>query len=79
MFQPGFSLAGRGINFFYKGAIFSVIGMGAGIIGTSVSNGLLAMRLKYDPTYAPSNPPPPILANASVWSVHMGVSSNVRY
>lgn len=35
-----------------QGAVFSVIGMGAGVVGTATSNGLLALRKRVDPSYA---------------------------
>jgi hypothetical protein len=79
MFQPGFPLHKRLLNFGYKGAIFAVIGMMAGTVGTSVSNGLLALRKRLDPTFAPQNEPPPVLGNAACWALHMGLSSNLRY
>lgn len=79
MFQPGFALSKRAINFAYKGAIFAVIGMGAGLVGTAVSNGLLLARKKFDPDFKLQNTPPNVLANASCWALHMGVSSNLRY
>jgi enhancing lycopene biosynthesis protein 2 len=44
MFEPGFGAGKRLVNFAYKGAVFSVIGLLAGIIGTSISNGLLTLR-----------------------------------
>ena len=51
MFQPGFPVAKRALNFVYKGCIFSLIGMFAGLVGTSISNGLLVVRQKLDPTF----------------------------
>lgn len=51
MFQPGFSLGPRLINFVYKGFVFALIGMCAGLVGTATSNGLLALRKKLDPNY----------------------------
>ncbi|EFN60085.1 hypothetical protein CHLNCDRAFT_133394 [Chlorella variabilis] len=79
MFQPGFSLASRAVNFAYKGAVFAVIGLGAGLLGTATSNGLLALRKRLDPSFKPRNEAPSIVGNASCWAVHMGVSANTRY
>lgn len=59
--------------------MFAVIGLGAGVIGTSASNGLLILRKKLDPNFETQNKEPNILMNAGAWAVHMGVSSNVRY
>lgn len=44
MFQPGFPISKRLVNFVYKGTIFAIIGMMAGTVGTSISNGLLHVR-----------------------------------
>jgi hypothetical protein len=44
MFEPGFPLHKRLVNFGYKGVVFAGIGLLAGIVGTSVSNGLLVLR-----------------------------------
>jgi hypothetical protein len=39
------------VNFAYKGGIFSVIGLGAGLLGTTLSNGLLATRKRLNPGF----------------------------
>jgi hypothetical protein len=45
MFEPGSYSAGkRLINFGYKGVVFAGIGFVAGILGTSITNGLLLLR-----------------------------------
>ena len=51
MFQPGFSLGSRLVNFGYKGVVFAFIGMCAGLVGTTTSNGLLLLRKKLDPSF----------------------------
>ncbi|EFN54829.1 hypothetical protein CHLNCDRAFT_23974, partial [Chlorella variabilis] len=79
MFEPGFALGARAVNFAYKGAVFAFIGMCAGLVGTATSNGLLELRKKMDPAFQPPNQPPSVLGNASCWALHMGVSSNARY
>ena len=53
--------------------------MGAGLVGTTLSNGLIKMRKKMDPTFETPNKPPPTFLNALTWAGHMGVSSNLRY
>jgi hypothetical protein len=53
MFQPGFGLGARAVNFAYKGAVFAFIGMCAGLVGTATSNGLLELRKRLDPGFAP--------------------------
>lgn len=44
MFESGFSVGGRLVNFVGKGLVFGAIGFAAGIFGTALSNGLLALR-----------------------------------
>jgi hypothetical protein len=51
----------------------------AGTVGTSLSNGLLALRQHLDPTFVVQNEPPTVLGNAACWALHMGISSNLRY
>ena len=53
MFEPGFALGARAVNFAYKGAVFAFIGMCAGLVGTATSNGLLELRKKMDPAFQP--------------------------
>ncbi len=62
-----------------QGMVFAIVGFAAGIVGTSLSNGLLAIRQRLDPAFESQNKPPNILLNAGTWATHMGVSSNVRY
>ncbi|KAL2330496.1 hypothetical protein Fmac_018077 [Flemingia macrophylla] len=80
MFEPGaYSLLERLGTLVYKGTIFSVVGFGAGLVGTTLSNGLIMMRKKMDPTFETPNKPPPTILNALTWAGHMGISSNLRY
>ncbi|KAG2453851.1 hypothetical protein HYH02_002058 [Chlamydomonas schloesseri] len=79
-FEAGpYSPLQRLTNLVYKGAVFAVIGFFAGVVGTSLSNGLLDLRKKVDPSFTTQNEPPNVFANAFTWAVHMGVSSNIRY
>lgn len=80
MFEPGsYGVVKRLINLGYKGLVFAMMGFAAGAFGTSLSNGLLALRKRLDPTFQLQNEPPNIFWNAFTWSVHMGISSNLRY
>lgn len=80
MFEPGaYSLLDRFGTLVYKGAIFAVVGLGAGLVGTAISNGLVSMRKKMDPSFESPNKPPPTLLNGLTWAAHMGFSSNLRY
>ena len=65
MFEPGaFTVVQRLTNLLYKGAVFSAIGFVAGIMGTSLTNGLLVVRKNLDPNFALVNEPPNIIYNA---------------
>ncbi|CAA7406133.1 unnamed protein product [Spirodela intermedia] len=80
MFEPGaYSLADRLGTFVYKGIVFAAVGFAAGLTGTAISNGLISLRKRMDPTFETPNKPPPTLLNSLTWAAHMGVSSNLRY
>ncbi|KAH6761665.1 alphavirus core family protein [Perilla frutescens var. hirtella] len=80
MFEPGaYSFLDRLGTFVYKGALFAAAGFAAGLVGTAISNGLIKLRKKMDPSFETPNKPPPTLLNASAWAVQLGVSSNLRY
>jgi hypothetical protein len=80
MFEPGaYTLGSRVATVLYKGAIFTAVGFAAGLTGTALSNGLIAMRKRMDPAFETPNKAPPTLLNAATWGLHMGGSSNLRY
>ncbi|CAK7343484.1 unnamed protein product [Dovyalis caffra] len=80
MFEPGaYSVMNRLGTLVYKGTIFAAVGFAAGLVGTALSNGLIKMRKKMDPTFETPNKAPPTVLNALTWAAHMGFSSNLRY
>ncbi|KAJ7950145.1 Protein RETICULATA-RELATED 3, chloroplastic [Quillaja saponaria] len=80
MFESGaYSILNRFGTFVYKGTVFAAVGFAAGLVGTAMSNGLIKIRKKMDPTFETPNKPPPTVLNAVTWAIHMGVSSNLRY
>lgn len=80
MFESGaYSILNRFGTFVYKGTVFAAVGFAAGLVGTALSNGLIKMRKKMDPTFETPNKPPPTVLNAFTWAIHMGLSSNLRY
>lgn len=80
MFESGpYGFLSRFGTFVYKGALFAAVGFAAGLVGTALSNGLIMMRKKMDPTFETPNKAPPTLLNAGTWALHMGLSSNFRY
>ena len=48
-----------------QGGVFGVVGLGAGIVGTCVSNGLIAVRKALDPAFEPQNSLPNVPLNAA--------------
>uniref|UniRef100_A0A453FS12 Uncharacterized protein n=1 Tax=Aegilops tauschii subsp. strangulata TaxID=200361 RepID=A0A453FS12_AEGTS len=77
---PGaYSLGSRVATLVSKGTTFAVVGFGAGLMGTAISNGLIALRKRMDPAFETPNKAPPTLLNAGTWALHMGISSNLRY
>ncbi|KAF8751279.1 hypothetical protein HU200_012156 [Digitaria exilis] len=74
-----YSLGSRVATIVSKGATFAAVGFAAGLAGTAISNGLIAMRKRMDPAFETPNKAPPTLLNAATWALHMGVSSNLRY
>ncbi|RCV26945.1 hypothetical protein SEVIR_5G288900v4 [Setaria viridis] len=80
MFEAGaYTLGSRVATLMSKGATFAMVGFAAGLAGTAISNGLIAMRKRMDPAFETPNKAPPTLLNAATWALHMGVSSNLRY
>ncbi|CAN6443168.1 unnamed protein product [Victoria cruziana] len=80
MFEPGpYSLIQRSGTFIYKGVIFAAVGFAAGMLGTTISNALIAWRKRMDPGFEPQNKAPPTVLNALTWAIHLGVNSNIRY
>lgn len=80
MFEPGaFSVGNRLVNFGYKGVVFACFGFLAGILGTSLTNGLILARKQLDPNFKGQNEAPNVFYNAGTWALHMGLSANLRY
>ncbi|KAL5707588.1 Protein RETICULATA-RELATED 3 [Ranunculus cassubicifolius] len=80
MFESGaYTVLDRFGTLIYKGILFSAVGFAAGLLGTAISNGLLAVRKKIDPSFETPNKAPPTVLNALTWAAHMGVSCNLRY
>eukprot|EP00884_Botryococcus_braunii_P007961 jgi/Botrbrau1/17166/Bobra.0157s0060.2 len=79
MFESGYSFSARATNFLYKGVVFAVVGFAAALVGTAMSNGLIALRSRLDKNFKSQNKPPNVVLNAGTWAAHMGISSNLRY
>lgn len=79
IFEAGYSLKGRVTNLAFKACMFGVIGFAAGLAGTLLSNGLIKVRQQLDSSFELQNETPNVLLNSAAWTMHMGISSNVRY
>jgi uncharacterized membrane-anchored protein YitT (DUF2179 family) len=79
IFEKGFSMRGRLVNLGFKAAMFGCIGFCAGLTGTVISNGLIKVRQALDPDFKLQNETPNVLLNSLAWTMHMGISSNIRY
>ncbi|XP_044492772.1 protein RETICULATA-RELATED 3, chloroplastic-like [Mangifera indica] len=80
MFEPGsYGFVNRLGTYVFKGVVFAAVGFAAGLVGTAISNGLIKLRKKMDPTFETPNKPPPTVLNALTWALQMGVNSNFRY
>lgn len=79
MFEKGYSVGPRLVNWAYKGFVFGLVGIGSGLVGTAMSNGLIFLRKRMDPEFEPQNKAPNVAMNALAWGAHMGISANTRY
>ncbi|KAL5839805.1 hypothetical protein ACOSQ4_012413 [Xanthoceras sorbifolium] len=80
MSEPGaYSFMNRFGTFVFKGVVFASVGFAAGLVGTAISNGLIKLRKKMDPSFETPNKAPRTVLNALTWALHMGISSNFRY
>eukprot|EP00210_Caulerpa_lentillifera_P000683 g660.t1 len=79
MFEKGYSLGPRLVNWMYKGFVFGLVGIWSGLVGTAMSNGLILLRKRVDPEFEPQNKAPNVAMNALAWGAHMSLSANTRY
>lgn len=73
------SLPARIATLGYKGALFAVCGFAASVFGTTVSQGLIAVRSAVSPSSKPNKQLPNLLANSIGWAGFMALSANPRY
>lgn len=80
------ALAGTSYSFLQRiGAIVRnggklfIVGTGASLVGTGITNLLIATRKVIDKTYAGESEDVPILSTSVAYGVYMAVSSNLRY
>ncbi|KAM5552120.1 protein RETICULATA-RELATED 4, chloroplastic [Rosa sericea] len=62
-----------------NGAKLFVVGTGASLIGTGVTNALIAARKALDKSFLGEAEDVPILSTSAAYGVYMAVSSNLRY
>lgn len=62
MFESGsYTLLNRFGTLVYKGTVFTAVGFAAGLVGTAISNRLIMMRKKMDPSFETPNKAPPTI------------------
>ncbi|GJD06394.1 protein reticulata-related 3, chloroplastic [Galdieria sulphuraria] len=69
----------RGLSFLWSGIQYSVIGIGAGLVGTVLTYGMLQIRKQFQPHYQIRRRLPPIIANSLGWGAYMFLSANPRF
>ena len=74
-----FTLAQRGAAVLRNGAKLFVVGTGASMIGTGVTNGIIAARKALDPNYSQKGEDMDIVRQSAAYGLYMSVSSNLRY
>jgi hypothetical protein len=74
-----FTLAQRGAAVLRNGAKLFVVGTGASLIGTGMTNGIIAARKALDPNYSQKGEDMDIVRQSAAYGLYMSVSSNLRY
>lgn len=69
----------RAASFINAALQYAAIGLGAGIVGTMITYGLIESRKLLDSNYVPERPLPPVFANSAGWAAFMALSSNTRF
>lgn len=69
----------RCLSFLWAGIQYSVIGIGAGLVGTGLTYGMLQLRKQFQPNYRIRRRLPPIIANSLGWGAYMFLSANPRF
>lgn len=69
----------RTAAFFYAAMQYFAIGVGAGVVGTAITYGLIEGRKRIDGNYEPKRPLPDVLPNSVAWGAFMALSSNTRF
>jgi hypothetical protein len=62
-----------------NGAKLFAVGTGASCIGTGVTNGIIAARKAFDPSYAQKGEDMDIVRQSAAYGLYMSTSSNLRY
>lgn len=80
--KGNYSIAQRTAGFFYKGAVFALCGFLGSVVGTTLSQALVAIRHVHTGSadgFEKSNRLPNVGANSMAWAGFMLFSSNPRY
>ncbi|GJQ12471.1 hypothetical protein GpartN1_g4262.t1 [Galdieria partita] len=74
-----YSISQRCLSFLWAGIQYSAIGIGAGLVGTGLTYGMLQVRRYFQPNYRMRRRLPPIMANSLGWGAYMFLSANPRF
>eukprot|EP00871_Galdieria_phlegrea_P004859 jgi/Galph1/5374/GphlegSOOS_G4001.1 len=74
-----YSLYQRALSFLWAGIQYCVIGIGAGVVGTGLTYGMIEVRKRIQPSYRIRRKLPPVVANSLGWGAYMFLSANPRF
>lgn len=74
-----FSIAQRIASFFYAGAQYAAVGLGAGVVGMGITYALIESRKALDKSFEPKRPMPDLWGSSVGWAAFMAISSNTRF
>lgn len=80
--QPGnapFSVLQRGGAVVRNGIKLSAVGFCASLLGVAVTNAMVELRRRLDPSFRPLNAPQNVLTMAGAYGLYMASSANLRY
>lgn len=76
---PTFSLIQRGGAVVRNGIKLSAVGFLASLLGVAVTNSMVELRRRLDPSFRPLNAPQSVLTMAGAYGLYMSSSANLRY
>ncbi|KDD71189.1 hypothetical protein H632_c5607p0, partial [Helicosporidium sp. ATCC 50920] len=74
-----FSLLQRGGAVVRNGLKLSAVGFFASLLGVGVTNAIVTLRARLDPSYRPLNAPQDVAVMSAAYGAYMASSANLRY